>query len=669
MYTDETIVELEGVNGEWFTLAGPNAGDRGVYLGTGVEGLYDPPVKVVYEEPGNWPGARYLSHRILRRDIVFGVEILNDKGANSWISRDSEWRKAWAFDEDCILHVTTPESGHRFLRIRLGESPDVSLHTDPRGNSINRCAMVCISGDPFWYEDDVVYDAVTTTDTRFDPNPLPWPWPQKDLPTETLYITVDPDDGRGGLNPTDNIIFPIWTVPGSTEKPAEPYIPGLPWLGAPKSPATIWTLPDYSFEDEDYANRRVRLPGLIGGLRTREIHSYVIDGRPSGGTYKLGMENLSGVVEWTAPIPYNANTSTVKAALESLSRIAFDDVAVTRGVSRNEIQSFSISGSYTGGTYTITFDGQTTAGIKPNTGADGIRTALAKLPNLDYWDIDVKVDSHNEVQYVYLIGEPTSGSFRLSFDGQQTADIAWNASAKTVADRLKALSNIGASDVKVTKKAGSYQPWKIEFIGGLSGIDLMPLGYDLGSLSGGYGVDIMVKPENDGDREVTVKWNSPYWFGGGKYAGDNLPPLVINTSGLTGGTGASSTVTAKQDGGKPYLIEYKGTLEGENLPLILVDASAVTGPGGTGTAQTAVIREGVTYPGEDAVINTDPREEQVVAANGSQLWARMNGVRFRNYIPPYTRDKTFEITVSGCPPGEMVTLRLIRAWSRPWGLE
>lgn len=664
-----TVVELEGVNGERWTLAGPDAGDRGVYLATDVKGLYEPPVKVVYEEPGNYPGARYLSHRILRRDITFAVEILNDRSAGSWMSRDSEWRKAWAFDEDCTLYITTEESGTRYLKLRLGESPEVSLFTDPNENVINATVMVCIAGDPFWYEDDVVYEAQTVTDTRFDPSGFGWPWPYASLPKETLYITVDPEDGKGGLNPTDNIIFPKWTVPGSTEKPAQPYVPGLPWLGAPASKAAIWTIPDYSFEDEEFANRRLRLPGLIGGLRTREIQSYVIDGRPSGGTYKLGMENLSGVVEWTAPIAWNANTSTVKAALESLSRIAYGDVDVTRGVSKNEIQSFTIGGSYTGGTYTITFDGQTTAGIKPNTGADGIRTALAKLPNLDYWDIDVKVQSHNEVQYVYLVGEPTSGSFRLSFDGQQTADIAWNASAKTVADRLKALSNIGSSDVKVTKKAGSYQPWKIEFIGGLSGIDLMPLEYSLGSLSGGYGIDINVKSENDGDREVTVKFNSPYWFGGGRYAGDNLPPLVIGTSGLTGGTGATATVKVDQDGGKPYLIEFKGNLEGENLPLIQVDASAVTGPGGTGTAQTATLREGVTYPGENAVIDTDPRVEQISSENGAPLWARMNGVRFRNYIPPYTRDKTFEITVSGCPPGEMVTLRLPRAWTRPWGLE
>lgn len=260
----ETVVELEGVNGEWFTLAGPSEGDRGVHLGTGVTGLYDPPVKVVYEEPGNYPGARYLNHRILRRDIVFGVEILNDKGSDSWLSRDSEWRKAWAYDRDCKLYVTTPESGRRYLKIRLGEAPDISLFNDPRGLTLNRVGMTCIAGDPFWYEDDVVYEAKTKTDTRYDPQEIPWPWATPP-PTETLYIKVDPSDGKGGLNPTDQYVFPKWTVPGSTEPiptfpwPFPPGIP-IPWELAP---IATWTLPDYSFEDPALSNRRLRLPGLI----------------------------------------------------------------------------------------------------------------------------------------------------------------------------------------------------------------------------------------------------------------------------------------------------------------------------------------------------------------------------------------------------------------------
>lgn len=266
MITD-TIIELEGVNGEIFNLT---TGDKGVFLATDVEGcFYDPPVKVVYEEPGNYPGARYLNHRVLKRDIVFGVEILNDanSGPRSWLSRDSEWRKAWAFDRTCKLYVTTPDSGTRYLHLALFESPKVEMRTDPRGNSINLTVMSCIAYDPFWYEDEKVFSAKTKTDTRFKPQlinvPGNWPWEQ--LPKEELTITVD--RGDGGLNPTDQYIAPIWTVPGSTET-----IPDLPWPFPPgidipweRAPFTQFVIPDYSFEDDEYANRRVKTPGLIYG--------------------------------------------------------------------------------------------------------------------------------------------------------------------------------------------------------------------------------------------------------------------------------------------------------------------------------------------------------------------------------------------------------------------
>lgn len=261
----DTVVELQGVNGELFNLT---TGEQGVYLATEVEGcFYDPPVKVVFEEPGNYPGARYLNHRVLKRDIVFGVQILNDAhtGANSWLSRDSLWRKAWAFDRDCKLFVTTPDSGTRYLHLRLFESPSVNMRTDPRGNRINLTEMSCIAYDPFWYEDDRVFSATTALDTRFDPDPWNGTWPWTELPQEELYITVDASDG--GLNPTDQYIAPKWTVPGSTEQVPNfpyPFPPGIPipWESAP---FTQFQIPDYSFEDPLYENRRVKTPGLIYG--------------------------------------------------------------------------------------------------------------------------------------------------------------------------------------------------------------------------------------------------------------------------------------------------------------------------------------------------------------------------------------------------------------------
>ena len=652
----KTIVELEGVNGEWFTIAGDNAGDRGVWLATGVSGLFDPPVKASYEEPGNYPGARYLSHRVLRRDLIFAVHIMSD-GGETWLSRDSEWRKAWAFDRDCKLYVTTEGSGTRWLKVRLFESPEVDTETDPNGRTLTTVKMVTVAGDPFWYEDDVVYTATTKTDTSFDPAVLPWPWPQN-IPSETLKITVDPDDGKGGLNPTDQYIFPKWTVPGSSHAPSQPYVPGVPWLGAPTSRGTVWTLPDYSFEDPDKANRRVKLPPLIGGLRTNEVQEYNLDGIISSGTYRLKLGS-----ETTAPIAWDASTATVKAALEALAAVAYDDVAVSRGKVTNEIQTINISGA-TGGTFTLQFAGQVTQPIPFNASDLQLWTALQALSNINLFDIQVRSKVTNEVQIVKLQGEPKDGTFTLTFNGETTGPIPWHANQLEVHAALAALPSINPLDITVTQEWWKpYAPWKIGFNGigsQYSGVDVPTLSGDPDLLEGGAGMDVVVSTETQGSRPYVLKFR-------GARAGQNVPMLVANTSGLTG---PEPTVMVQQSnpGSYPYKIEFRGALSGKPQPLLEVDTAGLSGPDEIGSRVWRRV-DGVTAPAENCVINSDPRVEQVVSESGSPVWSRMNGVRFKYPIPPWTRDKEFEITVSGATPGQMVSLSLPRPSSRPWGLE
>ncbi|KZM68828.1 hypothetical protein AWN90_13650 [Nocardia terpenica] len=232
----QTIVELIGVNGEVFTLAGPNAGDRGVYLDTGLTGIYDPPVRTVYEEPANMPGARYLAHRILRRDIVFGVVILNDDrngGPNSWMSRDSEWRKAWSYTEDCQLIVTTADD-RRTLFLRLGEQPDISTVTDPNERVLHQAVMTCIAGDPFWYGAELVYEFELKTDTTNIPL-------IKDGNINPAAVTYEFDIPE--LNPTDQPVWPVWVV---------------------SAPGRV-VLPDFSFQDDELAGRKIVMPSLLAG--------------------------------------------------------------------------------------------------------------------------------------------------------------------------------------------------------------------------------------------------------------------------------------------------------------------------------------------------------------------------------------------------------------------
>lgn len=55
----------------------------------------------------------------------------------------------------------------------------------------------------------------------------------------------------------------------------------------------------------------------------------------------------------------------------------------------NEVQSLSITGTPTGGTYTLTFAGQTTSALAYNANAAAIQAALLALSNLDTGDVTV----------------------------------------------------------------------------------------------------------------------------------------------------------------------------------------------------------------------------------------------------------------------------------------
>lgn len=56
----------------------------------------------------------------------------------------------------------------------------------------------------------------------------------------------------------------------------------------------------------------------------------------------------------------------------------------------------------------------------------------------------------NEVQSLAISGTPTGGTFTLTYDGQTTAGIAYNANAAAVQSALEALSNVATNDIVCT---------------------------------------------------------------------------------------------------------------------------------------------------------------------------------------------------------------------------
>src|SRR5262249_15449261 len=70
------------------------------------------------------------------------------------------------------------------------------------------------------------------------------------------------------------------------------------------------------------------------------------------------------------------------------------------------------------------------------------------------------------VQTVRLTGSPTGGTFTLTFKGQTTSGIAYNASASTVQTALTGLSTVGTGNAVVTAAAGGG--WQVRFTGTLA---------------------------------------------------------------------------------------------------------------------------------------------------------------------------------------------------------
>lgn len=88
----------------------------------------------------------------------------------------------------------------------------------------------------------------------------------------------------------------------------------------------------------------------------------------------------------------------------------------------------------------------------------------------------------NEVQTATITGAPTGGTFTLTYSGQTTAAIAYNATAATVQAALEALSNLAPGDVVVTGNAGG--PYTLTFGGTLLGDNVASL-TATASLTGG----------------------------------------------------------------------------------------------------------------------------------------------------------------------------------------
>ena len=199
-------------------------------------------------------------------------------------------------------------------------------------------------------------------------------------------------------------------------------------------------------------------------------------------------------------------------------------------VAVNEIQN--IAHNHTGGTFTLEFDGQgPTAAINWDDDGSTIKSELELLSNINTVAVTENATGDWGVEFVdpgasdiaLTAGDPSlltggstfsiteltkggGGTFTLTFGGQTTSSLDWNAPAIDVETALDALTSIG--DVSVT----GVNPWLVTFLDpGAMDVDMMTA---TDALIGGTGTTTI--------SEETAGLSAPIDPAGVVYLGDNL---------------------------------------------------------------------------------------------------------------------------------------------------
>ncbi len=160
------------------------------------------------------------------------------------------------------------------------------------------------------------------------------------------------------------------------------------------------------------------------------------------------------------------------------------DISVrSEGTWTAEDRSWLASRDGTEVTRSITLD--TSAFTKATHYPDGFVPSGMVLVQLASGLYGPNAGSASEAQTVTITGTPTGGTFTLTLAGQTTAAIAFNATAAAVQTALNALPNVNAGDVVVTGGPGPGTPYVVTFSGQYAGEDMPQMTASGASLTGG----------------------------------------------------------------------------------------------------------------------------------------------------------------------------------------
>ena len=330
-----------------------------------------------------------------------------------------------------------------------------------------------------------------------------------------------------------------------------------------------------------------------------------------------GVEVLGGPVGPISPVTFEF--------INHLGRVNLDNMTTDKSaLTGNLVQNLFFSGKFTGtGTFTLTFNGQTTLPIPYNATATQVQAALELLPAINSGDIIVRggdfpsnavsieftgqfantgitpglsaitADStllvNDERQRIDIFGAPTGGGFLLQFGNLQTNVIAYDpkdpiGTAARIQSELRGLSSLSTVTVGVSlpTEPGASMSFLVTFTGSGDGDrDHPELQFQqrngAGTLTGGSQPRGSVTTLEDGDRIVLINRNF--------VAANTNPsaPIVQTQAGALSirdaleGLQSMTIADVKTSGGAlpstPVIVEFVGQYAGLDVNLLTINNS------------------------------------------------------------------------------------------------
>lgn len=275
----------------------------------------------------------------------------------------------------------------------------------------------------------------------------------------------------------------------------------------------------------------------------------------------------------------NALSSVKRNEIQSVSLSSIVSVATTTngGGGFSEIQTVTSTGN--AGSYSLSFNGASTAPLAANATAAQVRNALNALPTILGVGGSVTVTSvpfgATGTKYTITFGgslantdvpQIVAGTFTITIGGQTTAALPIEATAAQVQTAVQALSTVGAGNATVTQSGTVFS---ITFVGALANTDLAPISAT--GTNGATAVAAVVQDGLNGNVTVTtqlIPGGRQYAVTfGGSIANMNLPEILVTSAmvftstevnGVLGSVSETQRVETFVTGAQTFTLSFNG---------------------------------------------------------------------------------------------------------------